>query len=71
MGVSPGHLRDELQEWINLHIEEKIPGTLLVLSKAFSFANIGEGPLAALQATLSSLPDNLVSWASTRLLSAC
>ncbi|KAJ2004306.1 LETM1 domain-containing protein ylh47 [Coemansia thaxteri] len=75
IGVSPGRMRSELGQWIELHLEHNIPSTLLVLSRILA---AGE-PLAeqqqdeekfnadALQATINSLPDNLVNEATLRL----
>ncbi|KAJ2873292.1 LETM1 domain-containing protein ylh47, partial [Coemansia asiatica] len=71
MGVSPGRMRDELTQWIELHVEHNIPSTLLILSRIIA---AGE-PMSqqqqfnadALQATINSLPDNLVNEATLRL----
>jgi LETM1 and EF-hand domain-containing protein 1 len=60
-GVSPARLREELEQWIELHYTNRISGVLLVLSRAFNFEQKGDGVLRSLEATLSSLPDNLVS----------
>lgn len=62
IGVSPARLRSELQQWLDLHLNHKIPTTLLILSRAFSFADRTEleDQTEALHATLNSLPDNLV-----------
>ncbi|CAG8489535.1 9974_t:CDS:2 [Diversispora eburnea] len=63
IGVSPARLRSELQQWLDLHLNHKIPSTLLILSRAFSFADRSElgDQNEALSATLNSLPDNLVN----------
>ncbi|KAJ2349312.1 LETM1 domain-containing protein ylh47 [Coemansia sp. RSA 2671] len=73
IGVSPGRMREELGQWIELHLEHNIPSTLLILSRILA---AGE-PMApqqqqqfnadALQATINSLPDNLVNEATLRL----
>ncbi|KAJ2720304.1 LETM1 domain-containing protein ylh47 [Coemansia sp. Benny D115] len=74
VGVSPARMRDELSQWIELHVEHNIPSTLLILSRIIA---AGE-PLVqnqdhqqfnadALQATINSLPDNLVNEATLRL----
>ncbi|KAJ2908516.1 LETM1 domain-containing protein ylh47, partial [Coemansia aciculifera] len=70
IGVSPARMREELTQWIELHLEHNIPSTLLILSRILS---AGE-PMAqlqqqqfnadALQATINSLPDNLVNEAT-------
>ncbi|KAJ2834770.1 LETM1 domain-containing protein ylh47 [Coemansia furcata] len=72
IGVSPARMREELTQWIELHLEHNIPSTLLILSRILA---AGE-PMAqqqqqfnadALQATINSLPDNLVNEATLRL----
>lgn len=60
IGVSPARLRDELAQWLDLHLNHQVPSTLLILSRAFSFSDRGLSTNELLQATLSSLPDNLV-----------
>ena len=65
--LSEDRLRQELQQWIDLHLRNKISGTLLVLSKAFNYVAAGnnddnaQSHLRSLELTLSSLPDNLVN----------
>lgn len=65
--LSEDRLRQELQQWIDLHVHNKISGTLLVLSKAFNYVAAGnndsnaQSHLHSLELTLSSLPDNLVN----------
>lgn len=69
LGVSEPHLRSELAQWVDLHLNRGLSGTLLILSKAFAF-NRGEGAVTSedegddimrsLKDTLASLPDNLV-----------
>ncbi|KAJ1964585.1 LETM1 domain-containing protein ylh47 [Dipsacomyces acuminosporus] len=75
IGVSPARMRMELAQWIELHLHHNIPATLLILSRIIT---AGE-PLAqqqqqfnveALQATINSLPDNLVNEATLRLAEA-
>jgi LETM1 and EF-hand domain-containing protein 1, mitochondrial len=63
IGVSPTRLRSELNQWLDLHLNHKVPSSLLILSRAFSFVDRLEltDQTEALQATLSSLPDSLVS----------
>lgn len=59
-GMSPTRLREELQQWIDLHYTNKISGVLLILSRAFNFDNKGEDVLSSLESTLASLPENLI-----------
>lgn len=61
VGTSPGRLRDELAQWVDLHLNHHVPSTLLVLSRAFSFTDRHMTAEEALKATFNSLPDNLVS----------
>ncbi|KAF9399424.1 hypothetical protein BGX21_006262 [Mortierella sp. AD011] len=62
-GVSTARLRSELQQWLELNLTYAIPSSLLILSRAFSFSDNKESatPVEALQATLSSLPDSLLT----------
>ncbi|KAG2185285.1 hypothetical protein INT44_002075 [Umbelopsis vinacea] len=68
IGTSPARLRDELAQWLDLHLNHQVPSTLLILSRAFSFTDRGLSTQEALQATLSSLPDNLVNEAELQVL---
>ncbi|RUP52279.1 LOW QUALITY PROTEIN: hypothetical protein BC936DRAFT_149431 [Jimgerdemannia flammicorona] len=70
IGVSPARLRDELAQWLDLHLEHQIPSTLLILSRAFAFSDRGLTTNEALQATLNSLPDNLVDEAELQVMEA-
>jgi LETM1 and EF-hand domain-containing protein 1 len=67
-GTSPGRLRDELAQWLDLHLEHHVPGTLLILSRAFSYTDRGMTTEEALRATFNSLPDNLVNEAELQVL---
>ncbi|KAK4498720.1 hypothetical protein PRZ48_009230 [Zasmidium cellare] len=62
-GMSPGRLRDDLQLWLDLRLKYGVPSTLLVLSNAFMYAQGKEtefdSQLSALQAVLSSIPEEL------------
>lgn len=62
-GVSPARLRSELSQWLELNLTYAIPSSLLILSRAFSFSDSKDlaTPVEALQATLSSLPDSLLT----------
>jgi LETM1 and EF-hand domain-containing protein 1, mitochondrial len=66
-GVSPARLRDDLRTWIDLHLNERVSGVLLILGRAFEFdRKPGEDEssrvavLRSLEHVLSGLPDNLV-----------
>lgn len=62
-GMSPGRLRDDLQLWLDLRLKYGVPSTLLVLSNAFMYAQGKDvefdSQLSALQAVLSSIPEEL------------
>lgn len=68
IGTSPGRLRDELSQWLDLHLEHHVPGTLLILSRAFSYTDRHMTTEEALKATFNSLPDNLVNEAELQVL---
>lgn len=63
LGVSPSHLRDDLQMWLDLRLKYGVPSTLLVLSNAFMYATGKESEfntqIDALRAVLSSIPEEL------------
>lgn len=62
-GVSPARLREDLQTWLNLRLEEGVPSTLLVLSNAYMYGQSGDNAVAnqidALIGVLSSIPEEL------------
>jgi LETM1 and EF-hand domain-containing protein 1, mitochondrial len=71
-GVSPARMRSELSQWLELHLVHKIPSSLLLLSLAFQTSTkIGGDALGvkaeALQATLSSLPHQVVNEAQLKI----
>ncbi|KAI8344125.1 LETM1-like protein-domain-containing protein [Chlamydoabsidia padenii] len=68
LGTSPDRLRDELAQWVTLHLDHHVPSTLLVLSRAFSFTDRHMTAEEALKATFNSLPDNLVNEAELQVL---
>ncbi|KAI7864336.1 LETM1-like protein-domain-containing protein [Spinellus fusiger] len=68
LGTSPGRLREELAQWLDLHLDHHVPSTLLILSRAFSFTDHGMTTEEALKATFNSLPDNLVNEAELQVL---
>ncbi|KAJ2862751.1 LETM1 domain-containing protein ylh47 [Coemansia erecta] len=74
IGVSPARMREELTQWIELHLDHNIPSTLLILSRIIAagepMSQQHEFNAEALQATINSLPDNLVNEATLRLAEA-
>ena len=72
-GASPARMRSELQKWLELHLEHKIPTSLLILSHAFQTStrtmpsrDALESTAEALQATLTSLPHQVINEASLK-----
>ncbi|CAE6418802.1 unnamed protein product [Rhizoctonia solani] len=62
VGVSPSRLREEMSEWIDLHLGNRVSGVLLILSRAFTWDRDGDVPvLKGLESVMSSLPDTLLS----------
>ncbi|CUA70284.1 LETM1 and EF-hand domain-containing protein anon-60Da, mitochondrial [Rhizoctonia solani] len=62
IGVSPSRLREEMSEWIDLHLTNRVSGVLLILSRAFTWDRDGDVPvLKGLESVMSSLPDTLLS----------
>ncbi|CAE6517195.1 unnamed protein product [Rhizoctonia solani] len=62
VGVSPSRLREEMSEWIDLHLTNRVSGVLLILSRAFTWDRDGDVPvLKGLESVMSSLPDTLLS----------
>ncbi|KAJ8655577.1 hypothetical protein O0I10_008665 [Lichtheimia ornata] len=67
-GSSPGRLRDELAQWIDLNLNHRVPTTLMILSRAFTFTDRALTTEDALRATFNSLPDNLVNETELQVL---
>jgi LETM1 and EF-hand domain-containing protein 1 len=66
-------MRLELQQWLDLHLEHKVPSSLLLLSNAFQTTSRPfhtgtlEDKAEALQQTLSSLPHQVINEASLKV----
>lgn len=57
-GLNEERLRQQLTQWLDLSLNEKVPPSLLLLSRAFSFTeNIPTGDL--LKKAISALPDSV------------
>ncbi|MED6211235.1 hypothetical protein PIB30_119026 [Stylosanthes scabra] len=52
-------MRQQLRDWLDLSLNHSVPSSLLILSRAFSISGKVR-PEEAVQATLSSLPDEVV-----------
>ncbi|EPS63167.1 hypothetical protein M569_11620, partial [Genlisea aurea] len=57
--LSMDEMRKQLQDWLDLSLNHSLPSSLLILSRAFSVSGKVK-PEDAVQATLSSLPDEVV-----------
>ena len=60
LGVSVQRMKLQLQQWLDLHLEHKVPSSLLLLSRALYIPE-QLSPEQQLQATISSLPETAVS----------
>ncbi|KAL9623952.1 MAG: hypothetical protein Q9160_001705 [Pyrenula sp. 1 TL-2023] len=64
-GLSPTKLRSDLEMWLELRLRAGVPSTLLVLSNAYMYTSPSghdaeiESQIDALQAVLSSIPEEL------------
>ncbi|XWS57228.1 hypothetical protein CRYUN_Cryun09bG0156000 [Craigia yunnanensis] len=57
--LSVEEMRQQLRDWLDLSLSHSVPSSLLILSRAFSVSGKVR-PEEAVQATLSSLPDEVV-----------
>lgn len=57
--LSVEEMRQELRDWLDLSLNHSMPSSLLILSRAFTVSGKMK-PQEAVQATLSSLPDEVV-----------
>lgn len=58
-GMSEQRLRSQLEQWLDLSLNEKVPPSLLLLSRALLLPETVPTSYQ-LQATISSLPDTVV-----------
>ncbi|KAJ8026234.1 Mitochondrial proton/calcium exchanger protein [Holothuria leucospilota] len=66
LGVPVERLRSQLQQWLDLHLNEQIPTSLLLLSRALYLPE-SLTPSDALQATIASLPEETGAEAKLKL----
>ncbi|XP_068665949.1 uncharacterized protein [Aristolochia californica] len=67
LGIRPVEdMRQMLHDWLDLSLVNSVPSSLLILSRAFIVSGIR--PEEAVQATLSSLPDEVVDTAGVTAL---
>lgn len=62
-------MRAQLRNWLDLSLHHSVPSSLLILSRAFSLSGKVR-PEEAVQATLSSLPDEVVDTVGVTALSS-
>lgn len=67
LGLTEERLRLQLEQWLELHITEKIPSSLLLLSRTM-YLEEGLTPAQQLKETISVLPDETVE--TTKVASA-
>ena len=60
LGVSTQRLQSQLQQWLDLHLDEQVPASLLLLSRTL-YLPTDVAPEVQLKATLSALPETMVS----------
>ncbi|PFX29216.1 mitochondrial proton/calcium exchanger protein-like [Stylophora pistillata] len=66
IGVPAARLRSQLKQWVELHLDEQIPASLLLMSRALYLPeNISK--VDQLKETLSQLPENLVEEAEIKI----
>ena len=60
LGVSVPRLKSQLEQWLDLHLKEKVPASLLLLSRALYLPeNLSQEE--QLKATISTLSETAVS----------
>ncbi|XP_048649170.1 mitochondrial proton/calcium exchanger protein-like [Marmota marmota marmota] len=66
LGVTEDRLRDQLKQWLDLHLHQKIPTSLLILSQAMYFPTTFS-PTDQLTSTLQKLPEIVVKGAQVQV----
>ncbi|KAG8508640.1 Mitochondrial proton/calcium exchanger protein [Galemys pyrenaicus] len=59
LGVTEDRLRDQLKQWLELHLHQEIPSSLLILSRALYLPDT-LSPADQLKSTLQTLPETVV-----------
>ncbi|GAV67136.1 LETM1 domain-containing protein [Cephalotus follicularis] len=67
--LSVEEMREQLRDWLDLSLNHSVPSSLLILSRAFTVSRKLK-PEEAVQATLSSLPDEVVDTVGVTALSS-
>ncbi|KAM8938656.1 mitochondrial proton/calcium exchanger protein isoform 2-T2 [Pelodytes ibericus] len=66
LGVTEERLRDQLKQWLELHLNQEIPTSLLLLSRAL-FLPDTLSPADQLKSTLQTLPESMTKEAQVKV----
>ncbi|NWU10825.1 LETM1 protein, partial [Cephalopterus ornatus] len=66
LGVTEQRLREQLKQWLDLHLNQEIPTSLLILSRAMYLPDT-LSPADQLKTTLQTLPDSVAKEAQVKV----
>ncbi|XP_009977858.1 PREDICTED: LETM1 and EF-hand domain-containing protein 1, mitochondrial, partial [Tauraco erythrolophus] len=66
LGVTEERLREQLKQWLDLHLNQEIPTSLLILSRAMYLPDT-LSPADQLKTTLQTLPDSVAKEAQVKV----
>ncbi|NWR88256.1 LETM1 protein, partial [Furnarius figulus] len=66
LGVTEQRLKDQLKQWLDLHLNQEIPTSLLILSRAMYLPDT-LSPADQLKTTLQTLPDSVTKEAQVKV----
>ncbi|NXC23871.1 LETM1 protein, partial [Campylorhamphus procurvoides] len=66
LGVTEQRLKDQLKQWLDLHLNQEIPTSLLILSRAMYLPET-LSPADQLKTTLQTLPDSVTKEAQVKV----
>lgn len=66
LGVPEDRLRDQLKQWLELHLHQEIPSSLLILSRAMYLPDT-LSPADQLKSTLQTLPETVTKEAQVKV----
>ncbi|XP_054995080.1 mitochondrial proton/calcium exchanger protein isoform X4 [Sorex araneus] len=66
LGVTEDRLRDQLKQWLELHLHQEIPSSLLILSRAMYLPDT-LSPADQLKSTLQTLPETVTKEAQMKV----
>lgn len=67
LGLTEARLKLQLQQWLDLHVNSKVPASLLLLSRTFYLHDINQTPADRIRATISSLPEATMEIAKEKI----